>query len=212
MPAALDKEFPCNGGILLHEFGNFKLGMEGHNYTTPEEPACFVVPFKEFDSPEVFYATLESMYNGTWIRDQALELQFSYTICVKIWLIGNFYDIDAMRSIAMNSTFKLTKSIMKTDKAWPINKERQMTKNARMAKKAKNKAKAMVVEKTKDAHLISFVRAVKLAQKYKWHHKLWKELYDCGADLALKLRNAPAFKHWVKESQDGADFARAVSI
>lgn len=61
-------------------------------------------------------------------------------------------------------------------------------------------------------HMMSFVQALRLASRRDWHAKLWRELYNCGEDMAPKLRQSPNFRVWVAGFQDGKDFARAIGI
>jgi hypothetical protein len=114
----------------------------------------------------------------------------SYLTYVKIWLIGDHWDIKNMRTIATDNMAAITQQIMEIPTCLLNSTNRSL----------------------ENAHLASFVRAVKLANKHDWHARLWKELYDIGSTIAPKLQMSNVFKYYVEGKQDGADFARAIGI
>ena len=106
----------------------------------------------------------------------------SYLTAVKIWLMGDHWDIPVMKEIAERKMATVTEGLRKARGRDP-----------------------------EPAHLASYVRAVKIAHRHGWHARLWKLLYDYGAELAPRLEPHPVFRVFV-ESQAGADFARAIGV
>lgn len=125
-----------------------------------------------------------------WTREQAWELTLSYLTCVKLWLIGDHWDINTMKTIALDKMSSITQGLKKTP---------SHILNSSNGEK-------------EGAHLASFIRALNLANKHPWHAKLWKELYDSGTELAPKLKMLPGFAYYVRNKKDGADFAQAIGL
>ncbi|KAK8083514.1 hypothetical protein PG996_002295 [Apiospora saccharicola] len=178
-------EYPCNTQTLKQGSKVFRDMLQDYETSYPE---IFTIPtFSECDSPEVFYATLEVCYSGCWTREQAWELHMSYLSCVKIWLIGHHFGIDAMKSIAVTKAASVTDELTQHFIALPESAERECER----------------------AHLASLIRAVKLANRNEWHAGLWKMLYDAGEAVAPKLLRHPVFQSYVKTT-DGQEYARAI--
>ena len=117
-----------------------------------------------------------------WIRENAWELHMSYLTTVKIWLMGDHWDIPAMKEIAEQKMATVTEGL----------------------RRSRGRDTELI-------HLASFVRAVKITHRHGWHARLWKLLYDYGAELAPRLEPHPVFRVFV-ESKAGADFARAIGV
>ncbi|CAJ2501030.1 Uu.00g038830.m01.CDS01 [Anthostomella pinea] len=184
--------WPCNSAILRRECGSLRTSLESMDLTLSESgelPWIILDRFSECDSPEVFYSVLDAMYTDHWTCSQTWELESSYLTSVKLYLIGMHWDILALRQIALNDIFALTSKLNE--------------------KNNKNKTEQ---RKNRDMHLMSFVRAVRLALKHDWHAKLWRELYQSGEDLKAKLVVHPGFMRWVKSEQAGKDYARAIGV
>lgn len=117
-----------------------------------------------------------------WILENFWELRMSYLSAVKIWLMGDHWDIPVMKDIAEKKMATVTEDL----------------------KKSHSRDMDLL-------HLASFVRAVRIAHRHGWHARLWKLLYDYGAELAPRLEFHPVFRVFV-ESRPGADFARAIGV
>ncbi|KAK7952426.1 uncharacterized protein PG986_008154 [Apiospora aurea] len=185
-------EYPCNTHTLMRGskvFSNLLQDYEASQsqVNCPQPEVISVSTFSECDSPEVFYATLEVCYSGVWTRENAWELHMSYLSCVKIWLIGHHFGIDAMKDIAAAKAASVTEQLTQHFIALPESQER-------------------VDER---AHLASLIRAVKLANRHEWHAALWKMLYDAGEAVAPKLVRHTGFQSYVK-TPEGEEYARAI--
>lgn len=106
----------------------------------------------------------------------------SYLSAVKIWLMGDHWDIPVMKEMAGQKMATVTECLRR-----PHSRDIELL------------------------HMASFVRAVKIAHRHGWHARLWKLLYDYGAELAPRLEFHPVFCVFV-ESKAGADFARAIGM
>ncbi|KAK8042064.1 hypothetical protein PG993_006587 [Apiospora rasikravindrae] len=185
-------EYPCNTHTLKRGskvFNNLLQDYEASqsqvNCQQPE--VVSVSTFSECESPEVFYATLEVCYSGAWTRENAWELHMSYLSCVKIWLIGHHFGIDAMKDIATAKAASVTETLTQRFIVLSEGQER-------------------IDER---AHLASLIRAVKLANRHEWHAALWKMLYDAGEAVAPKLVRHTVFQSYVK-TPEGEEYARAI--
>ncbi|KAK8114032.1 uncharacterized protein PG998_001476 [Apiospora kogelbergensis] len=182
-------EYPCNAQTLMQ--GSKVLSETLQDYDASQfRPQVFNVPtFSECGSPEAFYATLEVCYSGSWTREQEWELHMSYLSCVKVWLIGHHFGIDAMKDIAVTKAASVTEELTKHFIQLSESHERECER----------------------AHLASLTRAVKLANRHEWHAALWKMLYDAGEAVAPKLLCHPSFQLYIK-TDEGQDYARAIRV
>lgn len=118
-----NREYPCNAHILMQGSKFFSDLLKDYEISQPE---IFTIPtLSECDTPEVFYATLEVCYSGCWTLEQAWELHMSYLSCVKIWLIGHHFGIDAMKTIAATKAASVTGELTKLFIALPESLERE---------------------------------------------------------------------------------------
>ncbi|KAK6842659.1 hypothetical protein PG987_003519 [Apiospora arundinis] len=180
-------EYPCNTQTLMQGSEVFSAILQGYEASQSHPEVISVPTFSECDTPEIFYATLEVCYSGSWTLKEAWELHTSYLTCVKLWLIGHHFGIDAMKNIAVTKAASVTEKLTKHFIQLSEGQERECER----------------------AHLSSLIRAVKLANRHEWHAALWKMLYDAGEAVVLKLQYHTLFQTYIR-TEEGQDYARAI--
>ena len=144
----------------------------------------------------------------------------SYLSCVKVWLIGHHFGIDAMKDIAATKAASVSAELTKNFVQLSESQERECER-AHLASLTRavstpfdilpftNPPPLAGFCTQSKSNLVTLCAQVKLANRHEWHAALWKMLYDAGEAVAPKLLCHPSFQSYIK-TDEGQDYARAI--